>query len=228
VQQRLIKLCSTDYYFNSSYYIKRGFNLFNKNIGLSILATLILLTLYGLSSMVPLGSILLAWPLSSGFFIFAKKLANNEEIELNNFFEGFNSFGNLFVAYLIVSLFTMLGFIVLIIPGIYLAVALILVQPIITFSEIKPIDAVKYSRIIVTKHWFEFLIIGLFVIVLNFVGILFIGIGLLFTIPITFYIQYAIFEDIVLDNKPIEKGDDIPSADELGLDLDDYFKKLED
>lgn len=228
MEQRLIKLCSTDYYFNSSYYIKRGFELFNKNIGLSLLATIILLTLYGLSSLVPLASMLLAWPLTSGFFIFAKKLANDEEIELNNFFEGFNSFGNLFVAYIIVSLFTMLGIIAFIIPGIYLSVALILVQPIITFSEIRPINAVKYSRIIVTKHWFEFLIIGLFVVVLNFVGLLFLGFGLLFTIPITFYIHYAIFEDIVLDNKPIEKDDDIPSAEELGLDLDDYFKKLED
>jgi len=228
VEQQLIKLCSSDYYFNSSYYIKRGFNLFNKNIGLSVVASLILLTLYLLSSLVPLGSLLLAWPLSSGFFIFAKKLANDEEIELNNFFEGFNSFGNLFVAYIIVSFFTMLGVIAFIIPGIYLAVALILVQPIITFSEIKPIDAVKYSRIIVTKHWFEFLIIGLFVAVLNIVGALLLGIGLLFTIPISFYIQYAIFEDIILDNKPFEKEDDIPSADELGLDLDDYFKKLEE
>ncbi len=228
MEEKLEKIIRKNYYFNASHYIKRGGQLFGKNAGKSVVATLIYLALYGASASIPFASLLIAWPLSAGFYVFARTLASNQEPEYNQFFEGFNNFGNLFVAYLLSSIFIFLGFIVFVIPGIYLLVAYTLVQPIIVFSDMKPLAVLEYSRKIVSKHWFDFFVLGLFILLINLIGILFIGLGLLITIPITYYISYAIYEDIIDDSKPkLEEDDEIPSAKDLGLDLDDYFHNLE-
>ncbi len=224
VKKRLDALIQDDYYFNGSYYIKRGFDIFSQEAGKSIVAALIYLAISIGAASVPLASMLIAWPLSAGFYFFAYYKVKHGNVEYNQFFEGFNNFGNLLVGYLLVSIFVFLGFIFLIIPGIYLLVAYSLAQPIIVFTEIKPLEAMKYSMKIVNKHWFEFFGLGVFVLFLNFIGVLFIGLGLLITIPVTYYISYAIFEDLVLQHDV----DDVPSAEDLGLDLDEYFRKLED
>ena len=85
----------------------------------------------------------------------------------------------------------------LILPGIYLAVAYILTVPLIIERKLGFWDAMEASRKIVTKRWFSFFGFGLLLLLINIVGALLCGIGLLVTVPVTYAAIVSAYENIV-------------------------------
>jgi len=226
MRERLEQISIEGYYYNGSYYIKRGFELFGKNAGNSIIIAILYFVISGAAGIIPLAGILISYPLTAGFMIVARELDKHGTFEINHFFEGFNNFGNLLVGSLLMMVFILLGFLALIIPGIYLAVSLVFVLPILALSDLKPMEAIKLSRKIIDKQWFMFFFLGLFIIFLNVVGAIFLLVGLLVTVPVSYYILYAAFDDIVegKEEKPEEK---IPADPKIDYDIDQYFKDLD-
>ena len=110
-------------------------------------------------------------------------------------FEGFNYFGNLVLASLIMGIFIAIGTFLFIIPGIYLAVAYSFTILIILFLEFEFWDAMEASRKIITKNWFMVFALILVLAILNAVGALLFFVGLLFTIPFTYCVIYFAFKD---------------------------------
>ena len=78
---------------------------------------------------------------------------------------------------------TYLGLVLLILPGIYLAMAYVMTMPLIGDRNLSAWQAMETSRKAVTKRWFQFF--GLFFVVgLGIcVSILPLGIGLVWTVP---------------------------------------------
>lgn len=71
------------------------------------------------------------------------------------------------------------------------------VDPIIVFSKsTKPIDALKQSYRLTMKNYFPILSFTLAIGFINFLGAFFFGVFLLLTIPLTYCIVYAAFNDI--------------------------------
>ena len=138
-------------------------------------------------------SILIGAPLAVGFYLVANHLRKNTEFEFGEFFNGFNFFGALVLASLISSIFIGLGFILLIIPGVYLAVAYRFTYQFIVFGNMEFWDAMEASRKMVTKNWFP--VFGLLIVLglINFLGLIMLGIGILFTIPLTYCVLYVVF-----------------------------------
>ena len=103
----------------------------------------------------------------------------------------------LFLGSLIGRILTGLAMFLLIIPGIYLAVAFSFASMIIVFANKEFWPALDASRKIITKKWFSFL--GFFIVLglINVLGAIALGIGLLFTIPITYCAIYAAYENII-------------------------------
>ncbi|MCK5536258.1 MAG: hypothetical protein KAI79_05485, partial [Bacteroidales bacterium] len=220
MKERLEQIIGEGYEYNGSYYIKKGFELFGQSAGSSMLITLLYFVIFSAASLIPFGSVLIAWPLGAGFYIAAKKIDENGSVEVNDFFEGFNNFGNLFVGYLLYVIFVFFGILLFIIPGIYLAIAFSITLPIIAFSDIKPMDAITFSRKIISKHWLMFFFLTLFISLLNIVGFLFLIVGLFVTVPISYYIWYAAFNDIIEGRE--EESISGPSDADLDLDLEEY------
>jgi uncharacterized membrane protein len=54
----------------------------------------------------------------------------------------------------------------------------------------------EWSRKLITRNWWQFLVLVLILIAVNAVGILLAGIGLVLTLPITFLVLYVLFEDL--------------------------------
>jgi uncharacterized membrane protein len=54
----------------------------------------------------------------------------------------------------------------------------------------------EWSRKLITRNWWQFLVLVLIFIVLNAAGILLAGIGLVVTLPLTFLVLYVLFEDL--------------------------------
>lgn len=124
-------------------------------------------------------------PLYVGMQIVAIKKIRGEAVEFKNFFDGFNFFLPLFVAELVVLLFVVLGLILLIIPGIYLAVSYVFVALLIVDKKLSVWEAMELSRKTVTKNWLDFFLLLIITALINFAGLIALGVGLLVTLPVT-------------------------------------------
>jgi hypothetical protein len=54
----------------------------------------------------------------------------------------------------------------------------------------------EWSRKLITRNWWKFFALILILLGMNLLGILFLGIGILLTFPLTFLVLYVIFEDL--------------------------------
>jgi len=122
-------------------------------------------------------------PVSVGFMIIAIRRACKREASSTSIFEHFDKVVPLFITYLIMAIFIMIGFVLLIIPGIYLAIAYMYAMPLVVEKNMGPWEALETSRKIITKKWFNmFGLLLVFSIVVT-VAALPLGIGLIWAVP---------------------------------------------
>ena len=204
-EARCEKLIAEDYEFKFSEYINQGFDIFKKDagafIGYLIIALFISIACAIIPILGPLLSMFITPPLYAGYFIVAKKIIHNEPYEFGDFFKGFDYLVQLFLGNLIVSIFVTIGIVFCIIPGIYLAVAYIWVTMFIVFAGLEFWPAMEMSRKVITKNWFSFLGFIIVLGLINLLGLLALGVGLLVTIPSTKLALFAAYNDIVGTNR---------------------------
>lgn len=100
------------------------------------------------------------------------------------------SYYHLWIPILILTLFldilVVVGLVLLVIPGIYLVVAYTMATPLLVDKGLAPWEAMETSRKALTHQWFK--VFGLILILglLNMATILTLGIGLFWTVPLTF------------------------------------------
>lgn len=144
-------------------------------------------------------SALLAPPLYAGFYLVANKISRGEEVIYPDFFGGFRFWIPTAVISLLTQVLIAIGLIALIIPGIYLAVGYLFAIQMGIFGGLDPWAAMEWSRKLITRNWWRFFGLLLVLVALNALGLLLAGIGLLFTLPYTFLVLYAVFEDLTRD-----------------------------
>jgi hypothetical protein len=195
----------TGYSVDIGKYLGEGWELFKKNIVGFIGFTLILLALAVLPGFLPerlrpLGSIassVLSGPLGAGFYIVAFKLIKQRATTFGDFFRGFNHFLPLFLASLVTGLLTLIGFVLFVLPGIYLAVAWIFTMPFIVDRKFDFWDAMESSRRVISRNWFSWFVFLIVLILLNLVGFLLLGVGLLVTSPLSSCALAIAYQDIM-------------------------------
>jgi hypothetical protein len=187
-----------------SEYIGSGWKTFKKNpagfVGFTLVAFLINIAIAKVSQSVPLESFisfLISGPLNAGFLIVAFKLLKNRATTFGDFFRGFNNYLPLFLVSLVSSVVIAIGFLLLIIPSIYLAVAYIFALPLVLEKKMNFWDGMEFSRKLISKNWFSFLGFAFVLVLLNLAGVLLLGVGLLVTIPISACAIAAAYADIV-------------------------------
>lgn len=97
----------------------------------------------------------------------------------------------------------------MIIISLYLSVIYMLTSPLIVLKKMNFWQAMETSRKTVHKKLISFILFIIVLGIINFIGVLFIGIGLLVTIPFTMTATYAIYEDLY--------GGESDPADELDV-----------
>ena len=187
-----------------SQYIGSGWKTFKKNpggfVGFTLVAILINIAIAIVSQSVPLESfisLLISGPLNAGFLIVAFKILKNRATTFGDFFRGFNNYLPLFLVSLVSSVVIAIGFLLLIIPSIYLAVAYIFALPLVLEKKMNFWDGMEFSRKLISKNWFSFLGFAFVLVLLNLAGVLLLGVGLLVTIPISACAIAAAYADIV-------------------------------
>ncbi len=201
IDEKCEKLVREGYAFDMGAYISKGYDIFKQNIGayvgFTFLYFAITVALRFIPILGPLASLFIAPALGIGFAIVARKINKGEPHEFGDFFSGFNFIWQLFLRSFIGGILVGLAFLLLLIPGIYLGIAFSFASFIIVFTNKEFWPALDISRKIITKKWFSFF--GFFIVLglINILGIIALGIGLLFTIPITACAVYAAYEDII-------------------------------
>ena len=126
----------------------------------------------------------LAYPFRAGINMVGIRRAADQPLSFNEIFSHFGRTVPLIITAVVMMLLIYLGMILLLIPGIYLAVAYLLAIPLVVERGLSPWQALEASRKAITQHWFKvfglFLLLGLIVIV----SAIPLGIGLVWSIPL--------------------------------------------
>jgi hypothetical protein len=217
-------LINRDYEVKVGDYFSRGWEIFKQQATLFILFTVLLLVAQvpllilpaplgaGGGEDSPGGGILnfvfnvIAPALTAGYYFVAFQLARGRSAVFGDFFQGFNKFLPIFLTALVSGILIAIGFVLLILPGIYLIVAYLFAQPLVIDKGADFWQAMETSRQLITKKWFSFFGLLLLIFLLNFVGAIPLGLGLLITIPFSVCIIAAAYEDIVGLNSVAEVG----------------------
>ncbi|NMW17659.1 MAG: hypothetical protein HKK66_01260 [Chlorobiaceae bacterium] len=170
-------------------YIRQGWEMFKEHVGEFVGFTLIIFVISAVCSKFAFaGSFIvsaLAAPLYAGFGIVAFKLINGKSFQFADFFNGFNYLLPLFLGGLACGFLVSIGFVLLLIPGIYLAVGYMFTTFLIIDYRMEFWQAMETSRQIITRNWFAFFGFAFALFALNFFGALAFGVGLLVSIPVS-------------------------------------------
>jgi uncharacterized membrane protein len=195
------RLIDNGYELNASEYVQKGWKMFKEHTGEFIGFTLLTFAISIVSAKLAIfGSMLfsaLAAPLYAGYGIAAFQIISGQPFQFSDFFKGFNYFLPLFLASLASGIIVSVGFVLLIIPGIYLAIGYMLTTFLIIDYRMEFWQAMETSRKIVTKNWFAFFVFALVLFLVNLLGMLALGIGMLVSIPITSCAAAIAYKEIV-------------------------------
>jgi len=151
---------------------------------------------------------MLLWgPLLGGLQFYFLKKVRRQPATVETAFKGFSQgFIQLFLAGMITKLFIWLGFIFLILPGIYLLVAWVFPLLLVLDKGMDFWSAMELSRRVVTKHWFK--VFGLIIVLalLGAAGLLLLGLGVLMTVPLALIALVYAYEDILGGIAPASPG----------------------
>ncbi|MBW1917550.1 MAG: zinc-ribbon domain-containing protein [Deltaproteobacteria bacterium] len=191
----------SDYQVKPGYYLKTGWEIFKQNIpgfvGFTVLVFLIPMVLIGLLGRFgQLIHLIISGPLSAGWFVVSAKLVQRQPTQFSDFFAGFHYFLPLLLYTIIGAVLISLGFVLLIIPGIYLFVGYTFAALLILDRRLDFWPAMESSRKTVHRQWFGFFVFILALVLLNLGGALLLGIGLLVTIPWSLCAITVAFDDI--------------------------------
>ncbi|QOP46100.1 hypothetical protein [Sulfurimonas paralvinellae] len=165
-----------------------------------VIAFVLLLIMPQIQDYLDLILTLLTLPISVGIIILGITRARGEELSVKQIFDYFGQYPYLLLGYFLIVLFTVLGLIAFIIPGIYLSIAYIYALPLIADKNLSVWNAMELSRKTITKQWFRFFglgIVSFFFILLSAIPF---GIGLIWSIP-TVYIAYGLLYHQLFDEE---------------------------
>jgi len=173
-------------------YLKTGWQLFRRYpggfIGFTVLYFVIALVLEAIPGVGWLVFVLAHTPLAAGFLVVHGRLLTGQPVEFGHFFAGFQSHRLLPLILLgvVSQVLITLGLLLLILPGVYLAVAYMFATLFLLDRGRDFWPALEESRRAVTPRWFSFFVFSLLLVLVNMAGLLCLGVGLAVSLPVTY------------------------------------------
>lgn len=191
--EKKVEEASLGYQLSIESTLQRGFNLFRKApaefIIFSVLAALILSN--------PLSGLLLGGVVVGSYFHMTHLASRDRQIEIPDFFRGFDKAGDLILISLLVFLIVLLGLALLILPGLYFSISYVFAPLFVWFYDKKPSEAIRLSRLTVSGNFGQVFLLLLILAGINLLGLMALGVGILLTLPFSYCVIYAAFDDII-------------------------------
>ncbi len=138
-------------------------------------------------------------PILIGIMMLGVARAREEALNIPSIFEYFGMIMPIMLAYVAMTVLLSIGFLLLIIPGIYLAISYAFTYILIVDKGLGIWEAMELSRKTVTKQWFKFFGFYLLSVIMIIISAIPLGIGLIWTIPMT-YIGYGLLYHHLFDD----------------------------
>lgn len=192
---------------NISKWIMSGWDLVMKDFGEFLLLSFIYIVLLTVAFSTLIIGLILAGPLTAGFFYIIFNRIRGKEFYIGDIAKGFEVIVAAVLADLLISVFAGIGFTLLIIPGIIISAIYMFAFPLIIEKKMDFWQAMETSRKVVTKNIFELSIFMLVLYIFLFIGVLLFFVGFFVALPIMFAaIAYAYYDLIGLEEPPVESG----------------------
>ena len=127
-------------------------------------------------------NLLIAGPVGYGMSFAYLEAARGDKLEIKDMFEAFKNYWNAVLAGLLVTVIVVIGFFLLIIPGIIFACKLAFVPYIVVERKMDAISAVKESWRITDGYALDVFLIGLLGIPIVIAGLICLGVGVIVSI----------------------------------------------
>jgi hypothetical protein len=192
------EIVARDYQFDIGRCISRGWDLVMKNFWLTVGAAFIIHLIVTVVGGVPV----IGWALQAVFiggldWMFLR-LVRNEKAEFSDAFASFNiAFLPLCLFGIVSTILVLLGALLCILPGIYLAVCWQFFTPLIILDKrLEFWDAMELSRKVVSKHWWHLFGFALVCGLILIAGALVCVVGVFIAIPVFRAAMVCAYEDI--------------------------------
>jgi len=126
----------------------------------------------------------LTYPFVAGIYLIGIRRAAGQAVSINLVFSQFSKFLPLLVTGVLMTILIAVGYMLLVIPGIYLSIAYLLAIPLVAERGLSPWQALETSRKAIHQHWFKVLGLCLTLSLIILLSIVPLGIGLIWTMPL--------------------------------------------
>jgi uncharacterized membrane protein len=139
-------------------------------------------------------------------------------------FAGFSKALSITVAVVLQTILIIIGFILLVIPGIYLLVGYTLILPLILEKGMGPWEALEASRKAIHKKWWTVFGLYLVMTLLSVVSVIPLGLGLIWTVPMFFVLMGVLYVHLFGSDEIV--AEDL--EDELAGEVEEETEELEE
>lgn len=150
----------------------------------------------GIMILLQLVQLVIVSPLIAGLFMIGIKRATGQPVSAFMIFNYFPKTLPLFLCYLLMMLLVAIGFVLLVIPGIYLLLAYALALPLMADKNLGVWQALETSRKGITACWFRFLGFGIVALFIALISAIPFGIGLIWTLPWLYVAMGIVYRDL--------------------------------
>jgi uncharacterized membrane protein len=192
-------LIARDYQVAITEWLKKGWELFKKDAGPAVVFMVIAAIAYAAATfLIPfgIGSTVIMLPLLAGFIIISLMLCRNQQPEFVRYFWGFRHLVPLLLFTIVSTAFILIGFMVLVLPGLYVTVAYLFAPYIIVDKNVDFWPAMEISRRKINKHWFGMAAFCVVLLAINIIACIPLFLGIFVTIPWTICAITIAYEDI--------------------------------
>jgi uncharacterized membrane protein len=168
-----------------------GWAIFKQDPGNFVLIALVALALS------TVGNFVVAGPLLGGMFIAARRKILEGRTDLSDLFAGFGQFVDALLIYIITTILELLGlalciFPIVIVAALYLFPYLFMIDRRLSFW-----DAMESSRKLVLNDLLAYVWFVVLLLLLNFLGVILLGVGVLVTVPVSIAAITVAYQEIV-------------------------------
>lgn len=185
--------------------------------------------LVGVSSGLQLVSSWLSMLMTGGIMLIGVRRALEQRVSWRMVFAGFSKALSMTMAIILQSVLIVIGFILLVLPGIYLSVGYALTLPLILDKGMGPWEALEASRKAIHKKWWAVFGLYLVMLLISMVAAIPLGLGLLWVIPMYFVLIGVLYvrffgsdgndgEELVAAQEEYVEEDEEESDDEFAGD----------
>jgi len=158
--------------------------------------------------------------MTGGIMLIGVRHVLEQRVSWKMVFAGFSKAFSMTMAFILQTILVTIGFILLVIPGIYLFVGYILVLPLILDKGMGPWEALEASRKAIHKKWWTVFGLCLVMVLISIVAMIPLGLGLIWTIPMFFVLTGVLYVRLF--------GSDTSIEEDLEEELEDIEDELEE